>query len=69
MKLFSTGCEKCKILEKKLEDKNIKFEIINDIEEIKKTGYNSAPLLEVDGKMLDFMKAIQYVNKNRESGD
>lgn len=62
MKLFSTGCEKCKILEKKLEDKNIKFEIINDIEEIKKTGYNCVPLLEVDGKMLDFMKAIQYVN-------
>jgi len=33
--LYSTGCPQCRILKKKLEEKNIKFMEVNDIDVIK----------------------------------
>lgn len=60
--LYSTDCPKCKILEKKLKDKDIHFVTINSTEEMVKLGYASAPLLRVDGIILDFAEAIKWVN-------
>ena len=39
VKLYSTHCPMCNVLEKKLQQKNIFFEEINDIELMKKKGY------------------------------
>ena len=60
--LYSTNCPKCIILEKKLRDKNIEFNIVNDIDEMIKKGFMAAPILEVDGKPLNYMDANTWVN-------
>lgn len=62
MNLYSTGCPKCKVLEAKLKQKNLKFNEINDIEILKQKNILNVPVLEVDGNFLDFMQAINFVN-------
>lgn len=59
--LFSTKCPKCNVLEKKLKQKNISYEEINDIEIMKEKGYMSVPVLEIDGTSMDFKTAFNYV--------
>lgn len=67
MTLFSTNCPQCKVLEKKLEQKGIQFEVTNDIEELIKIGIKRAPILKTDdGQYLDFSNAIKYVNEVSE---
>lgn len=60
--LYTTHCPQCEVLEKKLKQKNIIFEEINDITEIRKTGYLTVPLLEVNGNVMNFKAAIDWVN-------
>lgn len=61
--LYTIGCPKCKVLEIKMNQKNIKFEIINDIDIMKEKGIQQAPVLEVDGKLYNFTQAIKWVNE------
>lgn len=61
--LYSTGCPKCRILETKLNQKNIGFNIDKDEDEMIKRGFQSLPMLEVDGKLMDFGDAIRWVNE------
>lgn len=62
LKLYSTGCPKCKVLKSKLDSKQIEYTIIEDIEVMKNKGFNSLPVLEVDGTMYEFKEAVNYVN-------
>ncbi|MBR4316671.1 MAG: hypothetical protein IKP65_06900 [Alphaproteobacteria bacterium] len=61
--LYTTHCPKCRILEKKLQDKKIEFTSVEDVNEIMKTGYKSVPLLQSpDGKIMDYYEAVKLVN-------
>lgn len=64
--LYSTDCPRCKVLEKKLGQKNIDFVINKNTDDImsvaNKTGFISAPLLEVDGQVMGFEQANQFIN-------
>ena len=60
--LFSTKCPRCNVLEKKLQQKNISYEEINDVEIMKGKGYLTVPILEVDGKSMDFKTANDWIN-------
>jgi glutaredoxin len=60
--LYTTGCPKCKILEKKLNEKNVKFEIVNDTEKMKELGITSVPVLMVDDKSMIYYDAVKYIN-------
>ncbi len=60
--LFSTHCPKCNVLEKKLQQKNIVYEEINDVEIMKEKDYLTVPILEVDGKSMDFKTANDWIN-------
>ncbi len=60
--LYSTNCPKCMILEKKLRDKNIEFNIINNVDEMIKKGFMAAPILEVDGKSMNYIDANTWIN-------
>lgn len=60
--LYSTHCPKCNVLEKKLKQKNISYEEVNDIEIMEEKGYLTIPVLEVDGKSMDFKEAIDWTN-------
>lgn len=62
--LYSTHCPKCNVLKKKLKQKNISYEEVNDIEKMKEKGYLSVPVLEVDGVSMDFKTASDWINNN-----
>lgn len=63
IKLYTTHCPKCKVLESKLINKNIKYDEISDINEIQVKGYMSVPILEVNGESMDFVTANAWINK------
>ena len=63
--LYSTNCPKCNVLEAKLKQKNIAYEICTDINTMQSKGMMSAPALEVDGELItDFGTAIGWVNSH-----
>ena len=61
--LYSTNCPKCNVLEKKLQSKNIDFEICNDVDLMVSKGIQQAPYLEVDNELMDFTTAVKWVNE------
>lgn len=61
--LYSTHCPKCTVLEAKLKDKNIRFEEVNDENLMIEKGFMSVPVLEVDGKIMNFKVANDWINK------
>ena len=60
--LFSTNCPKCRVLEQKLNQKNIDFIISDNIDEIIEKGFMSAPILKIDDEYLEFGNAVKWVN-------
>lgn len=64
--LYTTHCPKCKVLEQKLKDKNILFTEVTDIDKMVELGFTLAPILEVDGKILNFGEAVKWVNNYTE---
>ena len=61
--LYSTNCPKCNILEQKLKDKNIEFEICTDVDLMQSKGFTMAPMLEKEGEALDFGSAVKWINE------
>lgn len=66
--LYSTGCSKCGILKKKLDTYGIPYHESNDADEMQRLGMTEAPGLMVDGNLLNFGRAIQWVNAHANSG-
>ncbi len=62
--LYSTGCPKCNVLKKKLDLKNIKYEVVSDADLMIEKGFSSAPMLEVNGDVMDFSDALKWINNN-----
>ena len=60
--LYSTKCPRCLVLEKKLTQKGIAFEEVNNVDIMMEKGYMAAPMLEVDGESMDFMAATNWIN-------
>ena len=62
--LYSTNppCPKCKVLHKKLADTGRTFEVIEDTQKLIDMGFTSAPVLNVDGKFMEFSEAIAWLN-------
>ena len=61
--LYTTHCPKCRILEKKLTDKGIEFEKIDDVKTMTDAGIEEAPALELpSGIVLSYYQAVKYVN-------
>ena len=67
VKLLSTGCPKCKVVEAKLKQKNIAFEVESDPDTIiakgQELGILSAPILQIDEEYFEFSKAIKVINE------
>ncbi len=60
---YTTHCPKCGVLEKKLQIANIEFETVEDVDKMTEKGFMSAPMLEVDGEVMDFGAAIKWLNE------
>lgn len=64
MKLYSIGCPKCNVLEKKLNELNLKYVIISDENIIIAEGLDLMPVLEIeDGTRMGFSEAIEWLKK------
>lgn len=65
--LYTINCPSCKVLEAKLKQKAINFDIVDDKDKViefgKKSGIQSAPILSVDEKALNFTDAIKWVRE------
>ena len=60
--LYSTHCPRCNVLEKKLRQKEVDYDEVNDTSIMEQKGYLSVPVLEVDGKSMDFKEAVDWIN-------
>lgn len=61
--LYSTGCAKCKVLEAKLNAKKIEYKTITDMDIMESKGFMSVPMLEINGEVMSFKKAVDWVNE------
>ena len=63
IKLYTTGCPQCKVLETKLELKGVEVEKIEDRKYIIELGLRSVPVLQLeDGTFLFYKDAVNWVN-------
>ena len=60
--LYSTGCPRCNVLKQKLDSKNIEYTVVNDVDIMTEKGISAVPVLEVDGQLLQFKEAVDWVN-------
>ena len=63
--LYTTHCPKCKVLESKLNSKNIEYEICDDTRVMIDLGFQQSPILRVDSVFYDFVDAIKWVNAQK----
>lgn len=61
--IYSTGCPKCKVLKEKLDSKEISYDIISDTSVMINKGIETVPVLEVDGNVMDFKTAVDWINE------
>ena len=59
--LYEHGCPRCKVLKMKLDQKGVQYTTVNDVEEMKAKGFQEAPKLEVDGVVMDFKEAVEWL--------
>ena len=65
VKIYTTDtCPRCKVLKTKMDAKEIPYESITDVNEIKKLGIMSVPYMQVDdGELMDFATANAWINQ------
>ncbi len=65
IKLYTTNCPKCKVLEKKLDELNLTYDKVYDKDVIMSVSRQnkilSAPILQVDDDYYKFSDALNYV--------
>ena len=62
IKLYTTGCPKCKVLKKKLDEKGLSYIECTDTDEMVSKGIMSVPVLEVEERLLQFSEAVEWAN-------
>ena len=64
MKVYSTGCPKCQVLLRKLNEKGVDYELIDDIDEViaasDKYDIKEAPFVVLDDVAYGFADAIKF---------
>ena len=65
--LFSNGCPRCKVLKQKLDDKQIKYTINEDFDELIENGLQTAPVLKVDDNYYQFGEAVKFIGDWNEN--
>jgi glutaredoxin len=65
--LYSNNCVKCKIIKKQLEEKGIKYEIVEDMDailaEAKEHGISSMPFAKINGEILELQALQKYISE------
>lgn len=61
--LYSTGCPKCDVLKKKLDDKGVSYIENTSTETMLGLGITQVPVLSIDGELKGFKEAVEWVNE------
>ncbi len=61
--LYTTHCPQCSVLEKKLNQEELEFNIVEGEDEIRKLGFHTAPILVVDEKAMTFKQACDWIDE------
>ena len=61
--LYTTGCPMCKVLKSKLDSSGLDYDVIDDLDKMIELGFQSAPILDVDGTIMTFQEAVKWVNE------
>ena len=64
--LYSTHCPKCNVIEKKLIQKGLNFEVIDAknkevINMLSEKGFRQMPILSVNDNMIGFSEAVRWI--------
>lgn len=60
--LYSNGCPRCRVLKQKLDAKSVAYTEEGSVEKMLAMGITQVPVLSVDGELLPFGKANEWVN-------
>ncbi|MEG1882293.1 MAG: hypothetical protein RR224_01060 [Clostridia bacterium] len=60
--LYSTDCPKCRVLKQKLNIRAIQYTEHNSVDEMIALGIMQAPMLSVEGELLTFLQANEWIN-------
>ncbi len=60
--LYSTGCPQCNVLKQKLDEHEIDYIIEDNVDLMLEKGFTSAPMLEVDGDVMNLQQAFQWLD-------
>ena len=63
VRMYTTGCPRCNVLKKKLDEKGIQYEIITDKDIMMSKGFSVVPVLEVNDRTMDFTEAVKWINE------
>lgn len=61
--LFTTHCPKCRVLEAKLKQKEVDYEVVDDVGIMEEKGFMTVPILEVNGVTMNFTQANTWINE------
>ena len=61
--LYTTHCPQCKVLEKMLDDKGVKYEVETDVEKMSSKGFSSVPRFEHDGKIMNMKDTMKWLRE------
>ena len=59
--LYSTGCPKCAQLRALLDNHGVAYTINNSVDEMLEHGFNTVPVLAVDGSYMSYNEATKWV--------
>ena len=63
VKMYTTGCPRCNVLKKKLDEKGIQYEMITDKDIMISKGFSVVPILEADDRIMEFAEAVKWINE------
>ena len=61
--LYTTGCPKCEVLKKKLDEKAVAYDTVTSVKEMMAKGIMQAPMMELNGELMDFVAANEWINQ------
>ncbi len=59
--LYSTGCPQCNVLKQKLDMAKVDYEVITDQNIMIEKGFQTAPVLDVDGVEMNAPQAFRWL--------
>lgn len=61
--LYSIGCPKCVVLEKKLDSIGAQYETNSNVDYMVVHNISLLPVLQINEEMLDFSQAVSLINR------